>query len=849
MQFSDYQNLTSSEKITLARLSAAKRLMGWSVHAGSVYKLENFEYKVLTGIEDSGTAYTVAANVGAVTAGKYYLDTSTSTLYIRTTGSDNPNGRFIVALLEFHFANVPIVLPYDLDTGAEVFFEPLVKSTSEFGVGIDTVNQTSEALEGAGSLTFFNDHDFWPANFDKLSFENQRCYLYAYHRDLDPSDARLIFKGRVDKQSYSADAVTFQLKDQFAELRSPVPMSTIGDLDERTSDDLAEAKQRMIFGSVYGNVPTNIDQVVDGYPVTGTVTVAYGDTAVAGSGTAFLSELSPDDQIVLDGENYTIASISSDTALVLTSAYAGDTAISAAATYVLPERPKRYMNRVFKVAGHALREPVTTAEAGGTIRVLFVASTRDIYAGDVIYIGDLGSGEIATVEHVIGDNYIRLTTSLATVPAEGTAIRRPAIQNVRIGNVPLTYYRDYTFNASTAVLTLSDDAEANAAPIYQLGQNMTFSNGSRTVTGSGFQAIIQPGYMVGVIGQADFFEVLSVDSDTSLTLRSASTFSATAGGRYKSLIYDPDETVLSLDCLGRTVDGLTTGTLIKTAPAISKALLGDAGLTAELDTASFTSAESIAYQELGLVIPSTYDDTDTPTYRDVLNKVNKSVLGALVQDADFKFAYQVLRPSKTTAATRFSESDVLSFSLNSTAENIVKTAIVEYRPKEHDYVANTDTVSTQQKTSDRANYVIKTERTRTISTLLANQADAEIMANRWAFLLEATAARLSFSTKLQGITLEVGDIIEIEHRKFFERFGGDSKRRLFLVEAVNRSGSAVKIEATDLSNAFNRVASINSISNDWTTASEDERLYGGFITDEYGLINNDPDSSETNLIW
>lgn len=851
MQYTDFQNQVSSEKLVLARLNASKRLMGWSVHSGSVYKIEGFAYPVVVSVEDSGTAYTLAADVASVTASKYFLDRSTGTIYIRTTGSDNPNSRFIVVTVQLSLANIPIALPHDLDEGFEVPFEPLIKSTSEFGVTIDTINQTSEAIEGAGSLTLQNDYEFWPANYDKLSFENQRCILYSYNRDLEVADAKLLFKGKVESQTYSKDTISFKLKDQFAELRAPIPLGEIQDLEERTGEDIAKAKQRMIFGRAFGIRPVNIDQILDGYPLTGTASITFGSATLTGSGTAFLTELSPDDEVVLLGQAYTVATVASNTSITLTENFNGDDDLSGDTIYVLPDKPKRYANRRFLVAGHALREPVTTIEGGSTVQVLFVDDNSDMYAGDSIYIGPLGSGEVVTIAEVSGHHYIRLATSLANVPSVGTAVRKPAVQNVRIDDTLLVYYRDYTFDAETSILELRDTAEANAGAIRQYNATLDFTSGSRvvTVTGGAVTGVIQPGYMLGRPDVASYHEVLSVDSNTQITLRENADSSLNGTAKYKPLVYDHESTVLTLDCLGRTDDGTPDGALLKTAPSITRALLIDAGLESDIDEGSFTAAEDVAYQEIGIAIPADNNSSNAPAYRDVLNMVNKSVMGSLVQGEDFNFKYHVLEPRKPSTAPKFMEADILGFNLNASSENIVKTVIVEYKRKEYDYVSKKDTIQTAQQSNDNANYLIKTDRSKTISTYLVNEADAAIMAARWSFLLRGTQSRLQFSTKLQGATLEIGDIIEIEHRKFFERYGTSSKRKLFMVESVKRNGSMVNIEATDLSSTFNRVACINESSNDWADASDSELLYGGYYTDDYGLIDTDPDSFDTNLIW
>lgn len=849
MSYSDFKAQVSSEKLTLATLEAAKRLMGWSVHSGSIYKLENFGFQVISSIKDSGVTYAAVDSLGDVTASKYYLDRETDTLYLRSSDSSNPNSRFLVGRIKLFFSSSPITLSHDLNTGFEVYWEPLIQSTSQFGVEVDVTNQGSDAIESSGQLTLHNDQEFWPANFDKLYFDNSQCLVYSFNRNLDVSEAKLIFSGKVERKSYSSTKIQFSLKDLMSEIRTPLSLGTIGDLNARTGSDIENTRQRLVVGRVFGHRPVNIDQVVDGYPITGTVSVSYNSTTLTGSNTTFLSELSPDDKLILDGVEYTVGAIASNTSLTLTEPYALVAGLSGVTTTVIPEQPKRWMNRVWKIAGHALREPVTECGNGSTISQLYVNDNSDIYAGDWIYIGDLGSGELALVESVTGSHLVTLTSSLGVAPVAGTLVTRPAVQNVRIDDTLLVFYQDYTVDAANATITLTDTAEANSGPIKQLAVNLTFTSGSRTVTGTGLQGKIKPGYMVGIVGNSDFFEVLSVDSDTSLTLRTAATFSSTAVGRYKSLILDPASSVLSLDVLGKTDDGTSSGNLIKTAPGIIKMLLTDIGLSASLDTSSFEEAEQVAYMDVGAAFPASYLDEETLTYREIINSLSKSVLGTLTQNSDFQLSYQIIRPNKPTDALVLDESDILDITFEATSENIAKTTIVEYLTKEYDYLSGDSSFSTEQKTSDIANYILGTTREKRLSTCLVNSNDANLYAARWAFLTENGSGKAKVITKLQAIDLDVGNIVRIYHRKLFERYGSTLKSRLFFVEGVKKNGSSVQLTLVDLSNAFNRVANVTSSSSTWANATEDERLFSGYITDSYGLIDNDPDSYGSNVIW
>jgi hypothetical protein len=845
MSYEAFQNKVSSEKLTLATLNASKRLMGWTLHSGSIYKIENFDVQVVESIEDSGTAYTEVQDIGDCTASKFYNDRENKIIYLRTTGSDNPNGRFIALTFKLFFASGPITLPHDLASGVEVLWEGTIKSTSTFGVEIDFVNQTSEAIEGSGTLTLVNDNIFWPANFDKLAFENNVCNIYSFSRGLDPSEAKILFSGYVDKKTYSSSQIQFSLKDLLSNLKDPIQLSNIEELGLRNSSDLNKAKQRMILGRVYGHRPVNLDEVLDGYPLTGTLTVNVGSETVTGTGTAFLAELSPDDKIVLGDEEYTIATITSDTSLTITELFTGTAAVSDATSKVLPDRPKRYMNREWLVSGHALRQPTTTTEAYCTITRITVGSTADMYAGDWIIIGS----EQVRIDSILSSRLLILATSLITPPVAGVSVVKPAIQRVRLDDVLLRYDTDYSFDADSGVLTLENSAEANSSPLKKLTSNLTFTNTSRTVTGTNFKTIMRPGYMVGCDGHEEMFEVLSVDSDTSLSLRTASTFTDTDLGLYKDYIFDPDNSVLTCEVLGRTDDGTTSGNLLDTAPKIIRQFLVDMGLTSMINEDSFTLATQLSQEPVGMVIPSKYDDTDTLTYRDVFNKINPSVFGSLIQDTDLLLSYLILQPRKSSSSLRLYESDVIDLKLSSASDKVIKTAIVYYRPREYDYLTKTEAINTKQKTSDNAQYLLRVKREKTFDTVLVEESDAERHAGRWSLILESSSGSIDIKTKLQAINLEIGSIVDITHRKLYERFGANSKRKLGLVESVKKNGTDVEVSLVDLSNTFNTVGSINSLTTDWATTDEEGRIYGGFITDDYGLIDNEPDSFGTNKIW
>jgi hypothetical protein len=851
--FADYKLASASEKITLATLNASKRLMGWTLSSGSVYVLSGFTNPIIVSLTQNALAVTQVASMSALTSGTYFLDVNDQALYVWLQDSTNPNASFMAMVTTFFYASAPVTLAYDLGTGFQVYWEPQVKTTSQFGVAIDVVNQVSEAIEGTGSLTLHNDQSFWAINYDKLFFDNQRCRVYSWNRDLPAAQAKLLFDGLVLTKSYSPTDITFQLSDLLSQLRTPIPLNKVGAITAQTPADVQKTYQRMIFGRVDGHRPVNIDQVITnvGYPRAGTLAIANASVTITGTGTSFLADFSPSDGIYLGSTKYTIATVVSDTSMTVTQLLTSAT-ITSQPVYIVPALPKRYTNRVWKVAGHPLRQPTFTISGTSTIQRLVVSSTQDIIPGDEIYIGTIGSGQVATVASVLGFHTLTLTGSLATIPSIGTVVTRPAIQYVRLNGLKLNFYEDFTIDATAATLTLRNSAEANRAPLLELGANLRFIGGSRTVSvltsGASIQGIINPGDEVGT-GQS-YLEVLSVDSPTQLTLRTPWPLSVDGPGQYKSYTFDQSKDVLTCSCLGRTDDGTATGNLMGTGPEIIKTLLTDMGLAATINTASFDDTLQVAYQRLGIVIPAKYNDTAVPTYTTVINQVNKSILGTLIQDENFLLKHSILRPQKTpTAATYFTESDILSLKVTTTNVNSVRDMFIQYSNREYDYLVSAASLQTATKDSAIANYLTNNTRSKTIATLLYDDSDAMVYANRWSFLLESATSVISFTSKLQAIDLEVNSIVDINHRKLYQRLGGATTRKICLIQKIVKSGTDVLIEAIDLGNCFNRAAAINDIATPFSDTSEDLRIYGGFYTDAYGMQNNDPSTFGSNLIW
>lgn len=853
--YSEFQKQTASEKTLLAVVEARKRLKGWVVHSGDIYKLNNFSAARVVNVEDSGVAYARESSV-ELDPGEYFHDLQNSILYLNAEGSVNPNSLFLVVCEYLYFSTHGVSLPYDHGTwsGYDVYYRDGIEKSSEFSSELDSENQIGEALEGTGSLSLKNDQDFWKPIFEKKSFSNGKVFIYSWNRELPVTEAKILYRGKIQGKTYSPQSVTFNLIDQIAELRATVPLPRISLIPGALiNQGLSGAFQRRIYGEVKGYRPSNIDQVssIDGYALTGTVKTESGSAILTGTGTSFLSDLSPDDEILIEdlAQKVTIATIESDTLATLSE---DSTSSRDGKNYVIfPAQPKRYTNRVWNLASHSLREPSTTVVSATNSSQVIVTNGTDLDVGAELLVGT----DLATVRRQTPGNRIRLEVNLSSAPAPGTVVKRLPVTNVRINKDILIYSRDYVFDSDDASLTLNPLAEFNIAPLRFLAGVLTFVAADRTVTGTlgtAFTSQLKSGDWIRAADQSDWKEILQIVSDTELQLRTVPGYDSSTSALLKSPhIYEEGTDVLSCDILGCTVDGTKEGEWVNSAPKIVRHLLVDAGLEADIDDDTFTEMQGIAYAKLGLVVPENYTDKKCPTYRATISLVDKSVFGSLIQTPDYKYQFHVLRPRRlSSSALRLDEADALSWSVGSQIQKMVKNALVEYVRKEYNWeTGDTSTVIETFSHPDGA-FLGKAVADFNISTRLIEQKDAEILAQRLAFLFATPYTTIKIRTKMQAARSKISDVVDFAHEKLYEKVGSTSRRKIGAVSASSRDGASSEIEIEDLANTLCQCGVITETdAPTWDNSDEDHKTFNGFVTDSYGMQDNDPETFGINRIW
>lgn len=850
--FSEFQAEVSSEKIGLVVLEASKQLVGWTLYSGSVYRIP-FSFQSIVSVEDSGAALTGVSSP-ALSAGQYYFDRANGYLYVRTSDSVDPSGKFVGVTFRLFFSNVPISAPHDLSTGYEVMWSPYyLPSGRGFKSELDNQSLLGFALEGSGTLVFQNDQAFWRPIFDKLYFENQLAKVYAWNRDLPIAQAKLLFRGRIQKRDWTSSQVMFSCKDQLNELRAPIPLSNMSEYSGALIvPSMNNAKQRLLYGYVKGHVPTNISQPLEltGFTITGTVTASFGLKDLTGSGTSFLSQLTPGDEVLLGNDTtwYTVDTVTSDTAATLTEVYS-DGGGSGLAIRLKGSHPKRYMNRTHLVAGHSLREPSTTIAGVVSLTCVSVADVTDFIRGEKVSLG----GETLEIERVSGTR-VTFTTQMAATPSVGDTIKVLSVRNAYLNQRLLEYGRDYSYVASTALITLDTLAEFNVAPVLNITGTLSFSAASRTVTGAStaFKSEVSAGDWIRRQGQSTWVEVLKVVSDTEITVRSVPGYTSSgASDLKKPEVYQDGDVVLSCDVLGVTENGLPSGTFIKTAARAVRDIIERVGLSDQLNEASFTSAAIDSRHKIGFAIPERVTDTKTKSARDIINVLNVSSFGSLFQNEDFELEYSILSPERPASMLQLKEADIISPQVSADSSRIVRTARVRFQKKEHDAASGAESVSEVTRESSAARYLARTEKEYLVETVLVDSAQAQIIANRWSFVMEAASSVYKFKTGMQAARLSVNDKVDVSHEKLYERIGtSSSTRKIAAVQSIERGVGSVLVELSDLSNSFSRCATVASNDTaDWDVATDEERLYNGFVSDDHGLLDSDPETFGSNVIW
>ena len=306
----EYIEAVISEKITLAHVEAATRLYSFSNPSSNVYTTVT-PYVVV-----DVTNYTQRSD-SSVTDGEWYYDIPSKTLYI---GENDPIDQSkVIVKYRLFFSDAPVITSFDLqDVGSMVEYEARIKKAPNFKSSLG-VNQKGSSFADSGTLELENTDGYFDSIYDTLVYENKQVSIYSWNRQLEPSEAKLVFRGNIYDKSFTDQSVSFQIKNAFTRIEEAINLSQYTTSDNVSSQFLDNYK-RSIYGKVNQALVRSIDQVADGFELTGTVSVDItANATVTGTGTDFITELDDGDTIEVDSFEYTVASTLSGSSMTISS--------------------------------------------------------------------------------------------------------------------------------------------------------------------------------------------------------------------------------------------------------------------------------------------------------------------------------------------------------------------------------------------------------------------------------------------------------------------------------------------------------------------------------------------------
>lgn len=847
---SNFIKKQASEKISLAHVNGRKRLYTFTGPTLNIYS-KTVPYFV-SKLKQDDIELIKVNDLGSVVAGTFYYDIKTSVLHVRFIGDADPTTIEAIVTYTLFFSEKGVSLPHDLqDVSDDVYYEGRIMSSPAYKhkIGID---QALTSLVGEGNLKLRNQDGGLDDVFDTLIFENKEVVIYSWSPQLKPSDARVIYRGRVTNKTYNDGIdVTFKIKDQvFDLLDSP-------DLEQYTADDnVSESVQgqfkRRIYGRVDGVKCQSISQVSTGFELTGTGTSIPNSNVLTGTGTTFLSEVLQGDTVIIGTQEFQVDRVIDN--LTITLSDETEFGFTNQPIILRPSRGSSLKNREYLAAGHICAEVTHTIADFFQFNRLRLDSTEGLFAGDFIEFTE--TAERIEIKTVAPGNIIVLQQSVIQKATNGTTVVRRPIQEVYI-NSRRVNTDDFTINNTSSVcgLTFDNDVEFNLTFSKNTKFTGTFTNGSRvvniTTTELSLADVFRPGDFVKPddLTYTTFYKIVNVNSDNLELDQNFTDPTISDVIELKSVEYLDDETVVSVNMLGRTVDGTSAGIWIQNYSQVALDLLKDVGITT-VNSQSFVDGEQDSPQLISYAIPEDINSTVPPVVKDIIDNLNKSTNSSLTLDNDLLIKFKTLNVFTGEEIPVIRDFDVIDWKIKSTNGKTYRKIFSRYQFKDVDL----STLQPGNKTFSFDNEFVKryieTNKVDDLDLYLYNELDAEIATHRYSYLNQLGTATLTIMTDLRLENNEIGEVVIVDFQRLYKRYGNSAHRKkVMLITGKELNGQRTKLILSDLGNTFNTSSYITpGTAPDYDVATDDDKLIYGYITNGQGIVDDDEDTAGVHLI-
>jgi hypothetical protein len=595
-----------------------------------------------------------------------------------------------------------------------------------------------------------------------------------------------------------------------------------------------------------------VDQIANGFKLTGTVQGSVETATLTGTGTLFLTEVFQNDEINVGTQRFSVEQIISNTELIVSNE--PEFGFTLADAFNVPSRATTLKNRDFIAAGHVCAQSTKTIVAVNQLNRVTVNDVDGLFPGD--FIEFVSTGERIEIKNTAPGNIIVLRQNMINRPTIGsTAIRRP-VQKVYI-NGKIVPSEKYTIsNAGSCGLTFDVDTEIDLAPIKTSPVSLNFANGSRQVTytlGGDFSIsevlsamdLIKP----DSVTYTTFYTISYIDGNNIWLTSPFIDPTISSNFDYKAPEYIVDDTTISLDILGKTENGLESGVWISTVAQAQRDLLRQANIE-YINEQSFVDGAVDGNQLVSIAIPESFSSKSLETTKSIIDKLNKSISSSLALDVDLNLKFQVLNAFVEDVLPVVNDFDVIDWSIKTTNGKIYNRALARYRFTDVDNSTLDNGNKLYDFSSEYVNRYIETGKTNEISLYLYKEFEAKISAHRNVYQNRLSVSTVTVKTDLRLEYLELGDIVILDFSRLYKRFGdNESRKKIVMVSSKNVTGQGITFEMTDLGNTFNTSSYITpNDAPEWTLAEELDKLKFGYITDNQGIVNDEESTAGVHLI-
>lgn len=308
MSFDDFRKAPRSQKYILGHLDSRLRVKLFTSLGGNLWQRQVDFFVV--GVRVNQVDLSLVT--GAPGAGQFSYDPTTNTLVLYSVTPPDETMSWVTH--RHFFSNLPVALPWDLATGTEVDYQPRIKGElGDLKLELDFEN-TGIALETSSNIQIENTDGSLDDIFDTHIWEGRAVRFYSWGPSVPIADKLLIYSGNISDKAFSSRDIRFNFRDDLAQLRQKVGAGVFEEsmFIGQPDPNLINTPRRIVFGQVAKLQCAGLDKVVDGYPLTGTLTGSAdrnlldgtvsgtsGGTTVNGTGTTFLADLSPGDKVLV----------------------------------------------------------------------------------------------------------------------------------------------------------------------------------------------------------------------------------------------------------------------------------------------------------------------------------------------------------------------------------------------------------------------------------------------------------------------------------------------------------------------------------------------------------------------